>query len=71
MNEARTLCAQYNQRRSRSDVVWFLSDAGELMLRDCPDWQAQHTKRLAERAESDRRQFNHRQKFPVQEAADQ
>lgn len=70
MSDAHRLAGVYNQRRTRDDVEWFVAPNGEVMLRDNPEWVAKRNRERAESAERDRKQFNHRQKFPVQEAAD-
>lgn len=64
------MCAAYNASRTRDDTVWIVTPSGDLVLTDRPEWTAKRTKELAEAAERDRQQFNHRQRYPIQEAAE-
>lgn len=67
---AEALAAQYNARLTRNDVEWFVDAGGNIRLRDRPSWSAARTRELEDQAERDRQQFKHRQRYPVQEAAE-
>lgn len=67
---AQQWCDQRNASMHRDDIEWFVTHDGQTALRDRADWQAKRTREMAIAAESERRQFNHRQNYPVQEAAE-
>lgn len=70
---AQQWCDQRNASMHRDDIEWFVTHDGQTALRDRADWQAAHTRDLARKAEADRRDWMHRQNYPVtavQEAAE-
>ncbi len=60
---AQALADQRNAQLTRDDIEWFVAPNGEVLLRDKPHWTARRTRELADAAERDRRQFNHRQAY--------
>lgn len=70
---AQQWCDMRNSNMPRDDIEWFVTPDGQTALRDRADWQAKRTKEMAIAAESERRQFNHRTRYPAtatQEAAE-
>lgn len=65
MTDPHLWAADRNRTMNRGDIEWFVAPSGELMLRDKPSWQAKRTNELARNAERDRRDWMHRQNFPV------
>jgi hypothetical protein len=51
------LCDAYNTALTRDDVEWFVTDIGELKLRDRPAWTERHTKDLDRHAERERQEW--------------
>lgn len=64
------LAALYNAQSSRDDCMWIDTPDGGAMLTQTREWTEAHTKHLAASAEAARRDFNHRQRYPAQEAAE-
>lgn len=62
--------AQRNANLKRDDIEWYVSANGEPLLRDRADWSARRAKEIEAAAERDRQQFNHRQQYPIQDAAE-
>lgn len=67
---AEDLAAEYNSRLTRDDVEWIVGADGGMQLVDKPSASAARTKELEATTEAARRQFNHRQQYPVSEAAE-
>ena len=65
-----SLADRYNQMRSRTDCEWIDTPDGGVALAQTRGWTQAYTKHLASKAERDRQQFNHRQNYPIQEAAE-
>lgn len=65
MSYAQRLCDEANQRCARDDCKWIVNESGGMSLVQPREWTEAYTKRLARRAEADRQQWLHRQKFPV------
>lgn len=51
------LCDAYNAARTRQDIEWYVSAAGELKLGEPGDWTRNHTDHLARKAERDRQEW--------------
>lgn len=56
------ICAQYNDARTRSDVEWFVDNAGNLRLGDAPGFSRENQRRKASIDEAERSRWmrNHR-----------
>lgn len=55
----------YRNQRIDGGREWVIDGSGSPQLRFKPGWTVQHTKKMDERAEIERREFNHRQQYPV------
>lgn len=62
---AQQWCDQRNASMPRHDIEWFVTHDDQTALRDKISWQAGHTKQLARKAEVERRDWIHRQNYPV------
>lgn len=58
-------CDWRNQTMTRTDIEWVLDGRGGAYLRDVPAASAARTRELQANAERDRRDYNHRQRYPV------
>lgn len=61
--------AHLNANLQRDDIEWVVA-GGSLKLQDKPSWSQRRTRELEIAAERSRQQFNHRQRYPIQDAAE-
>jgi hypothetical protein len=58
-------CGWQNIRLTRRDIEWAPTGNGGVFLRDRQEWSTEHGRKGEERAERERKDFNHRQRYPV------